>query len=140
MNSKSSNYLESLQAKSSKGVGLFAEMYSKIYTGEYADAQTFLAGSNSVEEVLHTMNEQNLGVFVTDMKECMKCLRAAEAVVSAQAGSASAPQPSLRQLARIASDGHDAEAAKTERADVWEKDDSSSQKVCDSGDRQKTKS
>ena len=74
-----------------------------------------------MEEVLHTMNEQDLGVFATDMKECMKCLRAAEAVVSAQAGSASAPQPSFRQLARIASDGHDAEAAKTERADVWKR-------------------
>ena len=117
--SKSSNYLEGLQASCSKGVGLFAEMHKKIYSGEYADAQRCLGTSNSMEEVLHKMSDQDLGLFATDLKECMKCLRAAEAVVSAKGGSASAPQPSLRQLARQASDGHDAEAAQNERADVW---------------------
>ena len=42
-----------------------------------------------------------------------------EAVVSCQGGSSRAPAPSLRELTRQASDGHDPDAAKNERDDVW---------------------
>ena len=65
------------------------------------------------------MSEEALGSFATDTKECMECLCAAEAVVSAKSGSSAAQQPTLRELTRQASDWHDTDAAKNERADVW---------------------
>ena len=63
-----------------------------------------------------------LKLLAKDMKECMKCLCAAEAVVSAKSGGSSAPPaPSLRELTRQASDGHDPDAAKNERNEVWKR-------------------
>ena len=113
------DYLDQVKINNSKGVVLFAEIYKKIYSGEYPEAQAALAASNAAHEMLHKMDNDELGAFATDVKECMKCLRAAEAVVPASGGPSKAPKPGLRELTRQASDGHDPDAAKNERADVW---------------------
>ena len=120
--SAASDYIEALKATSPKGVVLFAQLHKNIYFGEYSDAQQTIANSKDVPDLLHKMSEDELGAFAKDMKECMKCLCAAEAVVSAKTGGSSAPPaPSLRELTRQASDGHDPDAAKNERTEVWKR-------------------
>ena len=116
---ETSEFMAKLSENNPKGIVLFAEMLKKVYDGEYSDAHTVLIASSTPEEVLHQMDEQQLGTYVTELKECMKCLRAAESVLSGS--TTKAPQPSLRELARQASDTADAETARNERADVWKR-------------------
>ena len=116
----SGDFLQDLSDRLPRGAVLFADLYKKLHSGVYQEViATLAADGGSVSQAMQEMGE-SLGSLGQDLKEAMRALHAAESVVGTTA-SGQAPMPSLRDLVRQVSDGGDAEAAKTERQDVWKR-------------------
>ena len=109
-----------LNSSAPKGVILFAELFKKLHGGVYMDGISALSLEGNIPEALQALELESLGALRDDIKETMKVLHTAEAVVSTK-NCGQAPQPTLRSLVRQMSDGADDESAKAERQDVWKR-------------------